>query len=126
MRRIGVLMILAADDPEITAPPAAFLQGLQHLGWTDGRNVRIDTRWTAGNADAFADTRRNWSRSRLTSSWPMAAQVVDALLQATRTVPIVFTHVPDPVGAGFVEACRGRVATPRALCSSSTASAGNG
>ena len=51
MRRIGVLMSLAADDPEMQARLAAFLQGLQQLGWTDGRNVRIDTRWAAGDAD---------------------------------------------------------------------------
>ena len=82
---------------------AAFLQGLQQLGWTDGRNVRIDMRWGAGNADASAKTRRNWSRLRRTSSWPLAAATVGPLLQATRTVPIVFTLIPDPVGAGFVE-----------------------
>ena len=51
MRRIGVLMSLAADDPEMKARLAAFLQGLQHLGWTDGRNLRIDTRSTAGDAE---------------------------------------------------------------------------
>ena len=51
MRRIGVLMNIAADDPEGQARIAAFLQGLQQLGWTDGRNVRIDTRWGAGDAD---------------------------------------------------------------------------
>ena len=72
MRRIGVLMNSAADDPEAQARIAAFLQGLQQLGWTDGRNVRIDTRWGAGDAERFADMRRNWSRSRRTSSWPLA------------------------------------------------------
>ena len=65
-------------------------RGCSKLGWTDGRNVRIDYRWAAGDADAFADTRRNWSRSRRTSSWPLAPSTVGALLQATRTVPIVF------------------------------------
>ena len=64
----------AADDPECQARLAAFLQGLQKLGWTIGRNVRIDIRWAAGDPDAFADTRRNWSRSRRTSSWPLAPQ----------------------------------------------------
>ena len=82
---------------------AAFLQGLAQSGWTDGRNVRIDTRWAAGNADAFAGTRRNWSRSRRTSSWPVAPLSLGPLLQATRTVPIVFVIVADPVGAGFVD-----------------------
>ena len=73
MRRIGVLMAPAADDPEYQARIAAFLQALQQLGWTDGRNVRIDTRWATTNADDFADTRPNWPRSRRTSSWLLLA-----------------------------------------------------
>ena len=73
MRRIGVLMNRAADDPEGKARIAAFQQGLQQLGWTDGRNVRIDIRWGAGRCrPRCANTRRNWSRSRRTSSWPPA------------------------------------------------------
>ena len=103
MRRIGVLMGLAANDPEGQARVAAFLQGLQQLGWTDGRNVRIDIAGPRAMPTAFAETRRNWSRSRRTSSWPLAAAAVGSLLQATRTVPIVFVTVPDPVGAGFVD-----------------------
>ena len=83
---------------------AAFLQGLALLGWTIGRNVRIDTRWAADQCrPTFADTRRNWSRSRRTSSWPSAPRPWRPLLQATRTVPIVFAVVTDPVGAGFVD-----------------------
>ena len=103
MRRIGVLLPAAADDTEVQARLAAFLQGLQLLGWTIGRNVRIDTRWAAAMPTAFADTRRNWSRSRRMSSWPLAPSTVGPLLQATRTVPIVFANVADPVGAGFVD-----------------------
>ena len=103
MRRIGVLMPLAADDTEGQARLAAFLQGLAQLGWTDGRNVRIDTRWSGGNAD---DTRRH-----ATELAALAPDVILAngsaatgpLLQATRSVPIVFTLTPDPVGAGFVD-----------------------
>ena len=68
-----------------------------------GRNVRIDTRWGAGDAERIADTRRNWLRSRRTSSWPPAPRPLAPLQQATRTVPIVFVTVTDPVGAGFVE-----------------------
>ena len=64
---------LAADDPEAQARVAAFLQGLQQLGWTDGRNVRIDTAGPRAMPTTFADTRRNWSRSRRTSSWPLPA-----------------------------------------------------
>ena len=72
VRRIGVLLPAAADDPDFQAWVAAFLQALQQLGWTIGRNVRIDIRWATANAAEFADTRRNWPRSRRTSSWPMA------------------------------------------------------
>jgi putative tryptophan/tyrosine transport system substrate-binding protein len=103
MRRIGVLSTLPADDPEATARTAAFLQTLQELGWTDGRNVRIDIRWGAGDAELF---RRH--ASELVALAPdvilaVGGAVVPSLLQATRTVPIVFTGTPDPVGAGFVE-----------------------
>jgi putative ABC transport system substrate-binding protein len=102
MRRIGVLMPLAADDPEAKARLAAFAQGLRELGWIDGRNVRIDTRWSARNADEI----RKYAAElvALTPDVILAAggAVVGTLLQATRTVPIVFTQTPDPVGAGFV------------------------
>jgi putative tryptophan/tyrosine transport system substrate-binding protein len=103
MRRIGVLMSLTADDPEGQVRLTAFLQGLQQLGWTDGRNVRIDTRWGAGDADR--------SRGYAAELVALAPDVILAsgtstmgpLLRATRTVPIVFTQVTDPVGAGFVD-----------------------
>jgi putative ABC transport system substrate-binding protein len=103
VRRIGVLMNLGSDDAEGQARNAAFLQGLQELGWTVGRNVRIEYRWGAGDAELF---RRH--ASELVALAPdviLAAggAVVPSLLQATRTVPIVFTGTPDPVGAGFVE-----------------------
>ena len=103
MRRIGVLMACAADDAEAQARLAAFLQGLQQLGWTVGRNVRIDTRWAAGNAD---DNRKY--AAELVALAPdvilaTGSSVVAPLLQVTRTVPIVFVQVTDPVGAGFVE-----------------------
>jgi putative ABC transport system substrate-binding protein len=104
MRRIGVLMAAAADDPEFQARLGAFQQALALLGWTDGRNARIDTRWATTNAD---DIRRY--AAELASLAPdviLAATgttTVAPLLQATRTVPIVFVLVIDPVGAGFVE-----------------------
>jgi len=103
MRRIGVLMNLAADDPEGQARIAAFLQGLQQLGWTDGRNLRIEYRWAAGDADRV----RRYAAELLALSPDVilasGSAVVVPLLQATRTVPIVFVTVPDPVGAGFVD-----------------------
>jgi putative tryptophan/tyrosine transport system substrate-binding protein len=102
MPRIGVLQGLAADDPTALANNAAFLQGLQQLGWIDGRNVRIDFRWGAGNA---ADTRKY--AEELVALAPdvivTPSQSVGPLLQATRSVPIVFVIVPDPVGSGFVD-----------------------
>ena len=103
VRRIGVLMAAAADDPEYQARIAAFLQGLQQLGWADGRNVRIDTRWATTNAD---DIRRHATELAALAPDVILAGTgtvtVAPLLQATRTVPIVFVVVIDPVGAGFV------------------------
>jgi putative ABC transport system substrate-binding protein len=102
VRRIGVLMNLAADDTEAQARLAAFLQGLQELGWTVGRNVQIDYRWNAVDAD-----RVRKSATELVSLTPdvilaTASPTVAALQSATRTVPIVFVQVADPVGAGLV------------------------
>ena len=103
IRRIGVLMSLAADDREGQARIDAFVLGLRELGWIDGRNVRIDTRWGTGGAD-----RVRQSVAELVALSPdvilaSGGSVVGPLLQATRTVPIVFTQTPDPVGAGFVD-----------------------
>ena len=104
MRRIGVLMPnAAADDPNGQAFYAAFLQGLEQLGWTDGRNVHIDTRWTAGNATNI----RKYA-AELVALGPdvimtSGGATMGPLLQAIRTVPIVFTIVPDPVSSGFVK-----------------------
>jgi putative ABC transport system substrate-binding protein len=103
VRRIGVLLPWVVDDPEGQAQIAAFLQALQQLGWSDGRNVRIDTRWPGGDAERI---RRYAAESiALAPDVIVAAGAVTVapLLQATRTVPIVFAIVPDPVGAGFVE-----------------------
>jgi putative ABC transport system substrate-binding protein len=102
MRRIGVLFGSATDDSEYQARFGAFLQGLQQLGWADGRNVRIDTRWATTNPD---DIRRHAAElAALAPDVILAATgsaTVAPLLQATRTVPIVFVLVIDPVGAGF-------------------------
>jgi putative tryptophan/tyrosine transport system substrate-binding protein len=102
VRRVGLLQGLAADDPVAQANNAAFLQGLQQLGWTDGRNVRIDIRWGAGN---IADIRKY--AAELVALSPDVILGVSAsvgpLLQATRDVPIVFVIVPDPVSSGFVD-----------------------
>ena len=102
LRRIGVLMSLAADDPESQARLAAFAQGLQQLGWTIGQNVRVDYRWALN-----ADTMRKYA-TELVALAPdvilaTSSPAVAALQEATRIVPIVFATVIDPVGAGFVE-----------------------
>src|SRR5215212_10072089 len=103
MRCIGVLFGSAADDPESQARIAAFSQGLAQLGWVDGRNVRIDTHWASTNPD---DIRRHAAElAALAPDVILSATgtlTVAPLLQATRTVPIVFAVVIDPVGAGFV------------------------
>jgi putative ABC transport system substrate-binding protein len=103
MRRIGVLMNLALGDPEGEARIAAFLQGLHDLGWTDGRNVRIDYRWAGGDAGPFHRYAEELLALAPDIILASATPGVQALQQATRTVPIVFVNVADPVGAGFVE-----------------------
>jgi putative tryptophan/tyrosine transport system substrate-binding protein len=102
MRRIGVLMPLAADDPEAQARTTAFVQELAQLGWIAGRNVQIDNRWSAGDSERV--------RGYVAELVALAPDVivtsstvsVAALIEATRTVPIVFAGIPDPVGAGFI------------------------
>ena len=103
VRRIGVLLPTTADDAEFQARVGAFLQALALLGWTIGRNVRIDTRWTTTNA---AEIRRHAAELAALAPDVILASgdsTVVPLLQATRTVPIVFTVVSDPVGAGYVD-----------------------
>jgi putative ABC transport system substrate-binding protein len=103
VRRVGVLMPLAEDAPVAQTRVAVFLQGLRQLGWEDGRNVRIDTRWAAGDANRI----RRYT-TELVQLGPdvilgTGSATVGPLLEATRTVPIVFVIVPDPLGAGFVD-----------------------
>jgi putative tryptophan/tyrosine transport system substrate-binding protein len=103
VRHIGVLMAAAADDPEYQARVGAFLQGLQQLGWADGRNVRIDTRWATTNPD---DIRRHAAELAALAPDVILADggtTLGPLQQATRTVPIVFVNLTDPVGAGYVD-----------------------
>ena len=103
IRRIGFLFPQVADDPEAQARLAAFVQGLQQLGWIDGRNVRIIARWGAGDADQIRS-----SAAELVATGPdvilaTSSPALAASQHATRTVPIVFTSVVDPVGGGFVD-----------------------
>jgi putative ABC transport system substrate-binding protein len=103
MRRIGVLMGYAESDPEAQAWVAAFREGLHKLGWAEGRNIRIDTRWAIARE---AEARQRFAKDLialqpdliLSNNTPITA----ALLQQTRTIPIVFVSVSDPIGSGFV------------------------
>jgi putative ABC transport system substrate-binding protein len=102
VRRIGVLMWSAESDQEGQARVAAFREGLQQLGWTEGRNIRIDSRW--GSLDD-AELRRRSAREALQPDLILShtTPTTTALLQQTRTIPIIFANVSDPVGSGFVE-----------------------
>src|SRR6187549_1497911 len=103
VRRIGVLMNITGDDSDARANNAAFLQVLQQLGWTDGRNVRIDTRWAAGDAANLRKYAAELATTAPDVIFASGTAAMAALLLATRTVPIVFNVVADPVGAGFVD-----------------------
>ncbi|MFL6816136.1 MAG: ABC transporter substrate-binding protein [Bradyrhizobium sp.] len=103
VRHVGVLMSTAADHPESQKRLAAFLQGLQESGWAIGRNVKIDVRWGIGGIEGH-----HRSAAELVALAPDVILATGSastapLRQATRTIPIVFTIVPDPVGAGFVD-----------------------
>jgi len=103
MRRIGVLINFTSDDPAAQSRLTAFLQGLAQLGWIEGSNARIDVRWGAGDAERIrkyaAELLAFAPDIILTSGSPATGPV----LQVTRTVPVVFVQVADPVGGGFVE-----------------------
>jgi putative ABC transport system substrate-binding protein len=103
MRRVGALLNLSSDDPEALSRVTAFAQGLQQLGWSDGRNVRIDFRWSAGDVER--------ARRYATELLELAPDVIMAsgdgaaipAHQVIRTVPIVFVNVGDPITLGLVE-----------------------
>jgi putative ABC transport system substrate-binding protein len=103
MRRIGVLMAINADDPEAQARIAAFVEGLQQLGWTVGKNVRVDYRLAGIDAEILRKYAAELVALAPDVILAQSSTAVAPLLQATRTVPIVFTIVADPVGAGYVD-----------------------
>jgi putative tryptophan/tyrosine transport system substrate-binding protein len=102
MRRIGVLDTLAADDPEASVRHGAFMQGLQELGWTIGRNLRVDTRWAAGDTGRIRSLAAEMVGLGPDVIFTSGFSTIRPLLDATSTLPIVFANVVDPVGAGFV------------------------
>src|SRR6478735_4524692 len=104
MRSIGVLVgAQRPDDPESQTNFAAFLQGLQHLGWDESRNVQIDYRWGLGNADNVRKYAMELATIAPDVILASGTSTITPLLQVTRTLPIVFVNVADPVGAGFVD-----------------------
>jgi len=102
MRRIGVLMPLAENDQEARTLVTTFVNGLQEQGWTVGRNVSIDYRWAAGDAQRIQAFAKELIEQNSDLILARSSPVVAALIQKTRTIPIVFFQVVDPVGQGFV------------------------
>src|SRR5262249_29705110 len=103
VRHIAVFTGADANDPNIQARYAAFVEKLQQLGWTDGQNVRIDHRGGAGDADTIRKQAAELAALALDIIVCTGGPATEAILKATRTVPIVFAVVPDPVGSGFVD-----------------------
>ena len=103
MRRVAVLMSFGADDAEGQSRVTAFAQGLQELGWSEGRNLRVEYRWAAGNADNIRKYAAELVATKPDVIVGSGTPTVTSLEQATRTVPVVFVQVTDPVGAGVVE-----------------------
>jgi putative tryptophan/tyrosine transport system substrate-binding protein len=126
MRCIGVLMSTAADDPEGQARIAAFHQGLQQLGWTIGQNVRIDSRWPAGDFETFHRYAAELVALSPDVILATGSAAAEPLLRATRTIPVVFVVVPDPVGAGFVNSLARPGGNATGFIQFDTASAENG
>jgi putative ABC transport system substrate-binding protein len=102
MRRVGVLMNSGENDPEGQARLAAFLQGMQEAGWSVGRNLRIDARWGAGDADSYRNHAAELVRLPSDVIMTSGGTTTRAVQHATRTVPIVFVQATDPVGGGLV------------------------
>jgi putative tryptophan/tyrosine transport system substrate-binding protein len=103
IRRIGVLMAINVDDADAQARMAAFVQGLQQLGWTVGKNVRVDFRLAGIDADTLRKHAAELVALAPDVILAQSSPAIAPLLQATRTVPIVFTLIGDPVGAGYVD-----------------------
>jgi putative ABC transport system substrate-binding protein len=102
VRRIGVLMGYAESDQEAQAWVAAFREGLQKLGWTEGRNIRIDTRWAAADAELMQRFAQELVALQPDLILSQITPTTAALLQQTRTIPVIFAMVADPIGSGFV------------------------
>jgi putative tryptophan/tyrosine transport system substrate-binding protein len=103
VRRVGVLVAAPAGDSEYPTLFKAFVQGLQDLGWIDGRNLKVDVRWTGAGAEAVHKDAAELVALAPDVILAAGSASTGPLLQVTKTIPVVFTVVPDPVAAGFVE-----------------------
>ena len=108
MRRIGVLSNIAEDDPQMEARFGAFRQGLEKLGWSEGRNVRIDTRFGAADAEQMQARAKELLALQPDVILANSAAVIRVLQQVNHTIPTVFVAVSDPIGAGLIARCRRR------------------
>jgi putative tryptophan/tyrosine transport system substrate-binding protein len=120
------VLIGFADDPDSQAWVAGFRQGLEKRGWLPDRNVRIDYRFAAGQADRFSVLAKELIALQPNVILSQGTSVTAAAQQETRTVPIVFVNVSDPIGSGFVPSWRGRAAILPACCSTRRASRASG
>src|SRR5262249_34369746 len=102
MRRIGVLMAYAENDSEAQAWIAGFREGLRTLGWTEGGNISLDVRWATGEREAIERFAKELVAKEPELVLASTTTATAALLQETRTIPVVFALVSDPIGSGFV------------------------
>ena len=102
MRRVGVLIHNAEDDPEAKAEIAAFRKGLQQLGWSEDRNIRIDTRFAADRPDQYQVFAKELVALQPNAIFAYTTPITAALQRESRTIPIVFVEVSDPVGSGLI------------------------
>jgi putative ABC transport system substrate-binding protein len=102
MRRIGVLMAYAESDPEGQAFVTVFQEGLQKLGWTEGRNIQIDYRWASGDVESMQRLAKELVALQPDVILSHSTTTTANMLQQTRAIPIIFANVTDPIGSGFV------------------------
>ena len=102
MRRIGVLAALGEDDPDMRARLAGLQQGLERLGWSEGRNVRIDTRFAGGSGDRHQPLAKELVALQPDVIFAQSTPIAAALQRESRAIPIVFVEVSDPIGSGFI------------------------
>jgi putative ABC transport system substrate-binding protein len=103
VRRIAVMIALPENDPEAQANAVALREGLQQLGWTEGRNIRTDYRWGVGDPERSRAAAKELLALSPDVIMPATTQMLAAVMQETKLVPVVFVNISDPVGTGFVD-----------------------